>query len=135
MNTTTPAAMLAAIIAALDLEQHTVIFHVIDMGNEKLIASGSVMDADDLADGSDAFLDLASEYDSTPALDIPSVITYMLGTGEADAATEAEIDALTRFRDSAPAVFDDMLDQYADILAGLDCVTVTNPYYFNEEED
>ena len=135
MNTTTPAAMLAAITAALDLDQHTIVFHIVDMGDDSPLAAGSVMDRDDLLDRSDAFLDLASDYDSAPALDIDSVVTYMLGQGEADAATEAEIDTLVRFRDSAPAVFDDMLRQYADTLASLDCVTVPNPYYQDDEED
>jgi len=134
-TTTTPAAMLAAITAALDLDRHTIVFHVVDMGDDSPLAAGSVYDADDLADRSDAFLDLASEYDSTPALDIDSVVTYMLGQGEADAATEAEIDALARFRDSAPAVFDAMLCQYADILASVDNVAVLNPYYYHDDEE
>ena len=128
-TTTTPAAaMLAAIIAALGLEDRTIVFHDLD----GTLASGSVMDRDDLLDRSDAFRDLAAENDSAPVIDVSEVITYMIGTGEADSATADDIRTLERFRDSDPRTFTEALGWYADILAAIDCVSVPNPYYFDD---
>lgn len=127
--TTTPAAaMLAAIIDTLGLEDRTIVFHDLD----GVLASGSVLDRDDLLDRSDAFRDLAADNDSAPAVDVSEVITYMLGTGEADSATADDIRILDQFRDRDPRAFQDMLGWYADVLAAMDGLSVPNPYYFDE---
>lgn len=130
MNTTTTpaAAMLAAITRALGLEDRTIVFHVLD----DVIASGAVMDRDDLTDSSDAFLDLAADNDSAPVIDVAEVVTYMIGNGEADSATAADIRTLEKFRDSDPRTFRDVLGWHADVLAALDCLSVPNPYYFDD---
>lgn len=133
MNTTTTpaAAMLAAIIDTLGLDARTIVFHDMDGA----LASGSVLDRDDLLDRSDAFRDLAADNDGAPVIDVSEVITYMLGTGEADSATADDIRTLERFRDSDPRAFQDMLGWYADVLAALDGLSVPNPYYIDDSDE
>lgn len=130
----TPAAMLAEITARLGLEDRTIMFHIMDTGYDTALASGSILDMDDITERSDAFLDLALEYDAAPALTVWNITTYMLGSGEADAATEADIDYLARIRDDDRRTFDDMLREYADALASLDDLEVPNPYYTEEDD-
>lgn len=129
----TPAAMLAEITARLGLEDHTIMFHILDTGYDTALAAGSILCEDDIIERSDAFLDLACEYDSAPALAVWNVTTYMLGHGEADAATDADIDYLARLRDNDRRTFDDMLREHADALASLDDLEIPNPYYTEEE--
>lgn len=131
-TTTTPAAaMLAAIIDALGLDDRTIVFHDMDGA----LASGSVLDPDDLADRSDAFLDLAADNDAAPVIDVSEVVTYMIGTGEADSATADDIRTLERFRDSDPRTFAEALGWYADVLAALDCLSVPNPYHIDDSDE
>ena len=128
-TTTTPAAaMLAAIIIDLGLEERTIVFHDLD----GTLAAGSVLDRDDLLDRSDAFLDLAADNDGAPDIDVAEVITYMIGTGEADTATADDLRTLRRYQAQDPRTFQDMLGWYADVLAALDGLSVPNPYYFDE---
>lgn len=122
-------AMLSAIIARLDLEHGTVVFHVLD----GRLASGSVLDRERL-EVSDAFLAMADDCDSQPTVTASNVTTYMLGTGETYDATTDDIRYLDALKDSDPDTFDTMLDRYADVLASLDDIELENPYFTAEED-
>lgn len=131
--TTTKAAadMYAALTKELDLESRTISFHII---NDDAIAGGMIFDADDLANRSDAWLDLAEacSLDQCVSCD---VVTYTLGRGETWDASPSDVVALDRFRQADPAAWDAMLWEFAEEINSINNLSAENPFYDNETED
>lgn len=117
---------------SLDLDRHTVTFHIAEPGPE--FGSGMI-DSWENIDMSEAFsLICEKQYDSYNIV-VESVITYQIGSGESDSATWKELKAIEAAYLAAPEAFDAYIAEDAEVLFTLLDKEVENPAYEPDEDD
>lgn len=130
-NIKTAEDLLNLLTERLDLSSHTVTFHIID---DDLMAGGLIDDQYDLYQ-SDAFDQIADDHPDDELIQIGEVVTYQIGNGESDSATEEELELFWNARYCCPRAWDSLLNEYADVLCSIQDIEIENPAYAPEEDD
>ena len=119
----------------LDLDKRSIIFHLIDVGDDKPhVGAGIVGCSDDLYDG-DAFFDIGYERSDEKEIEVLSVDTYAIGDGEIENAGIGDREVIEEVITEHEITFDAFIAEYAEFIDSINpkC-PVTNPAYDGDEE-
>lgn len=116
----------------LNLNNRTIIFHVLDMGCLSItIGRGMVETPDDLYDA-DEFIDAELDNPDKQEFFVYSCGSYALGNGEAVDADEDDVVVLSNL---SVHTLEYILELYADLLCSFKDVAVENADYEEDEEE
>lgn len=120
------------ILHFLDLDNRSIIFHILDMDTGTFIGSGLIDSEDGLYD-SDPFIEAELDYAETEFA-ITNVSSYLLGSGEAEHADHADVEFLTERMRTYGRFFDRLIQEEADLLCSLDDFTLENSQYDPDDD-
>lgn len=113
----------------LDLDHHSLIFGVLDIGDdEPHILSGLFDSAGDLWEDSE-FYDIALSYCNDPEIHVDLLETYMIGNSEAEIACSCDCEYLAEVAKESPRAWYAFLRDIADCLCVLKDFDIENPAY------
>ena len=113
----------------LDLDNHSLLFGVLDIGDdEPHILPGMFDCSGDLWDDSE-FYDIALSYCNDPEIHVDLLETYMIGNGEAEHAYSGDCEYLADVAKESPSAWNDFLNDIADCLCTLKDFNIENPAY------
>ena len=118
------------------LDERSLIFCHFDTDYGNAIGSGLVETEDDLYENDEWWGFCYDEVPNIPSVAVNECVTYMLGNGEADRASEYDLNYLIDTIHIYGQTFWNMLDEYADILSIVVEKEAPNPAYdVLEDED
>lgn len=119
------------------LDERSLIFCHFDTDYGDAIGSGLVETEDDLYENDEWWEFCYDEVPNIPSVAVDECVTYMLGNGEVDRASEYDLKYLNDAIHTYRQTFWDMLDEYADILSIVLEKEAPNPAYdvLEDEED
>lgn len=111
----------------LSLDEHAIVFHVINVGDGMPhVGGGLIRGVDDLYN-SDIMYDIGSESLDEYELEVFNVETYCIGKGESEQAGDGDCEIIAQMIADYPISFENFLDEYAESLCNLYDLTVANP--------
>ena len=120
----------------LGLDDRSIIFCHFDTDYGDGIGGGLVETEDDLYDNDEWWGFCYNEVPNIPSVAVNECVTYMLGNGEVDRASEYDLGYLDDTIHTYKRTFWDMLDEYANVLSIVLEKEAPNPTYdVLEDED
>lgn len=116
----------------LDLDNRAIIFHILDSEFGVTVGSGMVESPDDLHDTD--FADTLLDNADAPYVDVYSVESWVVGTGEAEHADHYDIEHLQEALGKHVSFFDRFIQEMVDPLCEVQECTLANPYYEDEDD-
>ena len=113
----------------LDLDNRSIIFCHFDTDYGDGIGSGLVETEDDLYENDEWWEFCYDKVPNIPSVGVDDCVTYMLGNGEADRASEYDLNYFNDAISGYKRTFWDMLYEYADILSIVLEKEASNPAY------
>lgn len=117
----------------LDLDNRSIIFHIIDSEFGFTVGSGMVESSDDLYDT--GFANVLLDNADAPYINVYSVESWILGSGEADHASYSDVELLQTAMDNHNRFFDRLIQEEVDPLCSVEDCELENPYYEEPDED
>ena len=120
---------------ALHLVDHSITFHVIDVGDDIMYFRPGIIDCSGDLWESDGWFDIGTaHYDESKIL-VFAVESYMIGEGESDHADWSDIELLEQINEESHDAMDAFLREYAESLCQFGDFELENPAYEEPDEE
>lgn len=119
----------------LKLDGHTIIFHMIDVGDEEPHICGGIITGEDDLNDSDAYYDIGYDRCDEKEIEVFEVESLMIGDGEAWDADSGDCEILSQMMREHPIAFDDFIGEFSEALAIIKPNRpLPNPAYDGDED-